>query len=62
MPGVTLCLAALTPVAHHCPSHTGILATSVKLVLATMWFSSFSIGQEEAVLPWCQGTAASFGR
>lgn len=49
MSEVALYLATLIPVAHHCPSCTGILATSVKLVLATKWFSSFHWGRRSSI-------------
>lgn len=44
---VALYTATFISMAHHCPSCTGMLSTSVKLVLATHWFSSFYLGKKK---------------
>lgn len=44
---VILCTAVFISIAHHCPSCTGMLSSSVKLVSARKWFSSFYLGKKK---------------
>lgn len=45
--GGTLYTAVFISIAHCCPSCTGMLSTSVKLVLARKRFSSFYLGKKK---------------
>lgn len=45
--GGTLYTAVFISIAHCCPSCTGVLSTSVKLVLARKRFSSFYLGKKK---------------